>query len=112
MLQLVTPHDYAACADALAEMYRLRFRVFKNRLDWDVTTSGDMERDSYDDLGPVYLLQRNTLGDLTGCVRLLPTTGPTMLRDTFAALAESASIREFCLRVTVMTPVLDTIRGA
>ena len=86
MLQLVTPHDYAACADALAEMYRLRFRVFKNRLDWDVTTAGAMERDSYDDLGPVYLLQRNTLGDLTGCVRLLPTTGPTMLRDTFAAL--------------------------
>jgi N-acyl-L-homoserine lactone synthetase len=86
MLQLVTPHDYATCADALAEMHRLRFRVFKNRLDWDVTTSGDMERDSYDDLEPVYLLQRNTLGDLTGCVRLLPTAGPTMLRDTFAAL--------------------------
>lgn len=88
MLQLVTPRDFAASAEALAEMYRLRFRVFKNRLDWDVATSGDMERDSYDDLGPVYLLQRNTLGELTGCVRLLPTTGPTMLRDTFAALLQ------------------------
>jgi len=86
MLQLVTPADYAACADALAEMYRLRFRVFKNRLDWDVPTSGDMERDAYDDFKPVYLLQRNAAGDLTGCVRLLPTTGPTMLRDTFPAL--------------------------
>lgn len=86
MLQLVTPADHAACADALAEMYRVRFRVFKNRLDWDVSTSEDMERDAYDDLGPVYLLQRNTAGDLTGCVRLLPTTGPTMLRDTFPIL--------------------------
>ena len=86
MLQLVTPADYAVCADALAEMYRVRFRVFKNRLDWDVPTSGDMERDAYDDFGPIYLLQCNAAGDLTGCVRLLPTTGPTMLRDTFPVL--------------------------
>lgn len=86
MLQLVTPADHAACAEALIEMHRLRFRVFKSRLDWEVTTSADMERDSYDDLGPVYLLQRNAAGDLTGCVRLLPTTGPTMLRDTFPVL--------------------------
>lgn len=88
MLQLVTPNDYAACADALSAMYRLRFRVFKDRLDWDVATSADMERDDYDNLQPTCLLQRNARGDLVGCVRLLPTTGPTMLRDTFGALLQ------------------------
>jgi len=86
IFQLVTPVDYAACADALAEMYRVRFRVFKNRLDWDVTVDGDMEKDVYDELNPVYLLQRSGDGELTSCVRLLPTTGSTMLRDTFPVL--------------------------
>jgi len=86
MLQLVTPADYAHCAEALVEMYRVRFRVFKNRLDWDVAVDGDMEKDAYDDLDPIYLLQRSGDGELTGCVRLLPTTGPTMLRDTFPVL--------------------------
>lgn len=86
MLQLVTPADYAHCAEALVEMYRVRFRVFKNRLDWDVAVDGGMEKDVYDDLDPIYLLQRSGDGELTGCVRLLPTTGSTMLRDTFPVL--------------------------
>lgn len=86
MLQLITPADYAAHADDIAEMHRLRFRVFKQRLDWDVATTRQMERDEYDELNPVYLLQRSDKGELAGCVRLLPTTGPTMLRDTFSIL--------------------------
>jgi len=86
MLQLITPADYAAHADDIAKMHRLRFRVFKQRLDWDVAASGELERDEYDALGPIYLLQRSDMGELAGCVRLLPTTGPTMLRDTFSVL--------------------------
>jgi acyl homoserine lactone synthase len=37
--------------------------------------------------GP-YLLQRDDDGRVQGCVRLLPTTGSTMLRDTFPALLD------------------------
>src|SRR3546814_15903581 len=45
-------------SEDLAEMYRLRYRVFKQRLDWDVEVSGDMELDAFDALHPAYLLQR------------------------------------------------------
>ncbi|MGH6709266.1 MAG: acyl-homoserine-lactone synthase [Bradyrhizobium sp.] len=69
----------------LAEMYRLRRRVFKDRLDWSVSVSGDLELDVYDALDPTYLVVMNG-ADLIGCVRLLPTTGPTMLADTFPVL--------------------------
>jgi acyl homoserine lactone synthase len=69
-------------------MHRLRYRIFKQRLGWDIQASGDMEVDEFDALGPCYLLQRSAEGAITGCVRLLPTIGPTMLRDTFGALLD------------------------
>src|SRR5258707_15568424 len=67
----------------LTEMYRLRRRVFKDRLDWAVSVSGDLELDVYDALNPTYFLVMSGEDNLVGGVRLLPTTGPTILADTF-----------------------------
>jgi len=86
MMQLITSDRYGEFVEELAEMYRLRYRVFKERLDWDVQASSDMEVDDFDAFHPTYLLQRGSGGQVQGCVRLLPSTGPTMLRDTFATL--------------------------
>lgn len=93
MLQLITPSTYGAFADDLAEMHRLRYRVFKLRLDWDVDIADEMERDRFDDLHPIYLLQRDRDGRVCGCVRLLPTLGPTMLGDVFPALLHGEPMR-------------------
>ena len=77
--------EFAQHLDLLAGIYRLRRRVFKDRLDWNVQVSGDLELDIYDTLNPTYLIAMN--GDaMVGSVRLLPTTGPTMLSHTFPAL--------------------------
>ena len=72
--------------DLLTSMFRLRRRVFKDRLDWTVSVSGDLEIDVYDALNPTYLLVVSDRREVLGCVRLLPTTGPTMLVDTFSHL--------------------------
>ncbi len=88
MIEPINPDRYGAFIDELAEMHRLRYRIFKERLGWDVQVSGDMEVDEFDACGPVYLLQKDDGGRIQGCVRLLPTTGPTMLRDTFPALLD------------------------
>jgi acyl homoserine lactone synthase len=72
--------------DLLAAMFRLRRRVFKERLDWTVSVSGDLELDVYDALNPTYLVMPSSKREVVGCVRLLPTTGPTMLADTFPQL--------------------------
>lgn len=82
----VPQSSYAAHLDLIIEMHRLRRRVFKDRLDWDVSVSGDMEIDPFDALGPVHLIQVSDDGSVIGCVRFLPTTGPTMLANTFPAL--------------------------
>ena len=68
-------------------MHRLRGRVFKERLDWDVSVSDGMEIDRYDTLKPTYLLAVDHR-DVVGCVRLLPTTGRNMLADTFPVLLD------------------------
>jgi len=86
MIQFVTHDSYGEFVDDLAEMHRLRYRVFKERLGWDVQVSGGMEIDEFDALHPTYLLQRGFDDRLQGCVRLLPSAGPNMLRDTFPAL--------------------------
>jgi acyl homoserine lactone synthase len=72
--------------DELAAMHRLRFRIFKERLGWDVQVSSDLEVDEFDACHPVYLRRRGHGGRIQGCDRFLPITGPTMLRDMFRAL--------------------------
>jgi acyl homoserine lactone synthase len=68
-------------------MHRLRGRVFKERLDWDVSVTGGLEFDRYDTFKPTYLLALEQR-EVVGCVRLLPTTGRNMLADTFPVLLD------------------------
>jgi acyl homoserine lactone synthase len=86
MMYMIEADRFGEFTQEIAEMHRLRYRVFKQRLNWDVTVSGDMEIDEYDALRPVYLLHRSAAGHVEGCIRLLPTTGPYMLRNSFPAL--------------------------
>lgn len=90
MMQLITADYYGNFIGEIAEMHRLRYRVFRERLDWEINVSGDMEIDEFDALQPCYLLQRALNGCIQGCVRLLPSIGPTMLRDTFPVLLDGA----------------------
>jgi acyl homoserine lactone synthase len=73
-------------------MHRIRKAVFKDRLGWDVNVSGGLEVDEYDALGPSYLLSIDRYGTLNGCVRLLPTTGPNMLRDIFSSFVTKGAV--------------------
>jgi acyl homoserine lactone synthase len=84
----LSPSEYGRNLELVAGMHRLRYRVFKERLDWSVSVVGDMEADAYDSLGPDYLLVLADDGEVVGCVRLLPTTGPNMLADTFPVLLD------------------------
>lgn len=93
MIQLITADRYGAFIDELAEMHLVRYRIFKERLGWDVEISGDMEVDEFDACRPAYLLQKDD-GRIQGCVRLLPTTGPTMLRETFPVLLDGGPAPE------------------
>ncbi|TIM31636.1 MAG: GNAT family N-acetyltransferase [Mesorhizobium sp.] len=81
--------DYSKFPDLITGMHRLRYRVFRDRLNWDVSVSYDMEIDAYDALKPTYIMAVDDSTSVVGCARLLPTTGPTMLANTFPELLGS-----------------------
>lgn len=84
MFITVQAHQYAAYSHLLDQYFRLRKRVFSDQLGWDVPVFGESEMDCYDRLKPVYLFWCDIDKKiLFGGVRLMPTTGPTLLYDVF-----------------------------
>ena len=92
MIRIVTKDNAVRYVSILHQMFRIRKAVFKDRLGWNVTVIGEFEADEYDALGPNYVLSTDRRGAVNGCVRLLPTTGPNMLRDIFPWLVADAAV--------------------
>lgn len=88
MITILSKDNVGRHVSSLYQMHRLRKQVFNDRLGWSVAVSGDLEVDEYDALAPVYVLSETEEGEVLGSVRLLPTMGPYMLRDTFASLLD------------------------
>lgn len=93
MYLLIQGHEYHKYAGLLDQSFRLRKKVFSDLLGWRVPVYGSHERDEYDNLHPAYLLWcDDDRKQLYGLVRLMPTTGPTLLydvfRDTFPAACD------------------------
>jgi acyl homoserine lactone synthase len=82
----------AVSAALLDSMHRLRCDVFHRRLNWAVQVEDGRERDRFDGIDPYYVIAHPALEPTraVGCCRLLPTLGPNMLRDVFAALVDAA----------------------
>jgi acyl homoserine lactone synthase len=78
----------------LWEMHRLRTRVFKDRMGWEVPILSGMEIDGYDAIDPYYMVIRGAGNVVCGCWRMLPTEGPYMLKDTFPELLHGAPVPE------------------
>jgi len=82
-------------------MFRNRAETFSERLGWEVVVKNGHERDDFDDANPLYLVSVDPETErYWGSLRLLPTTGPNMLRDVFPQLLgegqtiESATVWE------------------
>lgn len=82
-IQIGRVADGALSSRDLRVMHELRYEVFRERLEWEVSCSDGTERDRFDDLDPTYMLVKDDDGRVAGCWRMLPTTGPYMLKDTF-----------------------------
>jgi acyl homoserine lactone synthase len=113
MIVVIEPHNASDHTDLIDEMFRLRARVFHDHLRWDVRVTDGKERDKYDDEGPVYLIHADDEKQkVKGSLRLLPTTGPTVLADFFSDTLPSAAhlsapfiweCTRFCLDDTILS---------
>ena len=77
-------------------MFRLRYDTFRVKLGWDVQTTDDgQEIDEFDaQPNARYILAKSPDDGVDACWRLLPTTGPNMLRETFPQLLGGSSAPE------------------
>ena len=82
VIEQYNAHQYSGLMD---QMFQMRARVFHDRLRWNVRVVDGRERDKYDDEGPVYVIYTDDrMREVKGSLRLLPTTGPTLLADIFS----------------------------
>lgn len=79
-------HDPWFMSTYAEAMHRLRYRVFHQRLRWDVTVCDGLERDRFDNDHTVYMVTTDITNVLSGGWRLLPTTRDYMLSDVFPQL--------------------------
>lgn len=63
-----------------------RYQVFVERLGWPLHTENGMESDQFDHPDTIYVVSQDEQGEITGCARLLPTTGPYLLGEVFPQL--------------------------
>jgi acyl homoserine lactone synthase len=100
MLKLIEGSYVSFFPKEIDAMFRNRAETFSGRLGWEVVVKDGRERDGFDDANPLYLVSVDPDTDeYWGSLRLLPTTGPNMLRDVFPQLLdgdyiESATIWE------------------
>ena len=101
MLKLIEGSYASFFPREIDAMFRNRAETFSERLGWDVVVENGRERDQFDAANPLYLLSVDPdTEEYWGSLRLLPTTGPNMLRDVFPFLmggepmVESATIWE------------------
>lgn len=117
MIILVNGSEKERFPRLMSSMHRLRAMIFHERLGWDVKVDDGLEIDEFDDMNPLYLIATDPTGtQVRGTVRLLPTTGPNMLRDIFPMLLpqdeiiESATIWE-CSRFAVDPSIEAPMEG-
>lgn len=86
MFTTIQPHEVAYKIELVTQIFKLRKKVFADQLNWEVPVQGEMEIDTYDSLGASYLIWcSEDQKTLYGCVRLMPTSQPTLLHDVFGA---------------------------
>lgn len=78
-------------SDFARELYRLRKRTFRERLDWKVECSEGMEKDQFDNENTTYLLGMYD-GQLLCGARFIDATQPTMISEIFHEYFDGISL--------------------
>jgi acyl homoserine lactone synthase len=87
MIKILDKNDEPSNQDLFIQMFRGRAAVFRDRLHWPVDVRNGLEIDDYDrEANPTYLIAMDSAETVIGSLRILPTTGQTMLGKEFAGM--------------------------
>lgn len=93
MIKYLCSHELIQHNDLALGMFTDRAKQFRQRLGWDVTVDHiGLERDQYESCSPIYVIDHDVNDVHCASMRLLPTTGQTMLNDHFRAAYDGPDI--------------------
>ena len=104
----ISAAEYRGAADLIDSMHKLRARIFRGRLEWDVDVRQGREVDEFDSCRPTYILAVTASRQVVGCARLLPATGPTMMSVLFPDLEPTGLLRPHAQMVESSRFCVDT----
>ncbi len=83
----IEPHQRLQYSIAINQYYTLRKRIFCDQLQWVQPQADGLEHDEFDQSYNLYVLNiDDETGLVTGGVRLMPTTGPTLMHSVWKDL--------------------------
>ena len=87
MIHYIEPFSREQNSALLREYFMLRKSVFCDQLGWVEASADGIETDVFDDMFNVCILNLDdNTRSVTGGVRLMPTTGPTLMRRVWAGM--------------------------
>lgn len=93
MIHFLSGYELSSNKALKRSMHRDRARQFHERLQWEVSVDGNGEEiDEYDSLNPLYIIASDEMGSHEGSMRLLPTTGRTMVNEHFLEVTDGVQI--------------------
>ncbi|HEY4073722.1 MAG TPA: acyl-homoserine-lactone synthase [Herbaspirillum sp.] len=78
--------------DIYSELLRYRYKVFVQKLGWNVPCSHGMEFDQFDREDTIHIGARDGAGSMRAYSRLLPTVKPYLLEEVFPQLMDGKSL--------------------
>lgn len=95
MIKYIIGTDLWLYPNLARTMFADRAKQFSERLGWPVSVDANgYERDQYDPLNPIYVIVEDESGRHAGSMRLLPTTGRTMINECFSAALDDGPITD------------------
>lgn len=91
-MQFVTGTQDALNQGVVSKMASYRYRVFVDKLGWELDCAKGWEFDQFDRQDTVYIIGQDEYGEVTGTARLLPTNKPYLLSEVFPQLMGGAPI--------------------
>ena len=85
-MNVITGRTETLSRELLSNVASYRHKVFVETLGWDLKTRNGEELDQFDRPDTLYVVSQNDAGQVNGCARLLPTSGPYLLGEVFPEL--------------------------
>ncbi len=91
-MQFITGNQDALSQRVVSKMASYRYRVFVEKLGWQLDCSDGQEFDQFDRQDTIYVVGEDKSGEVIGTARLLPTNRPYLLGEVFPQLMGGAPI--------------------